>query len=289
MPQLWRSPNMRKHRFRSVVFLTLGLSFSQWPNLADPQPIEPSYRGRALTEWLRDCYHLHGHEAPLHEWPLAEWWFLSERGLDHGLDGNPRGMEAVRAIGAKAVPMLMNLLRSKDPRLNDLGLAGFAVLRGQARTAIPTLLTDSRAADESLRSRSTLALACLRAPGQIGSDTTAARLTGRDILLYAERHGGVFPVTLSDPEIAQTFDEDDYWDGEVWPIVKYWRMNGGGTSNDFLLAWPMPGGWICIKSNLVAEFRRDLPESANKTVQRTGASGSAHETNRTSSAAGSRR
>jgi hypothetical protein len=123
------------------------------------------------------------------------------------------------------------------------------------------------------------------------ADTALAKSVGLSCLIYANDHEGRFPRRLDIPEIKQTFQgpATNYLDREVWPLMRYWPPDSLRTSNDFFLAWPTRDGWICLRTNFDAQFRRDLPESANQTVQRTGASRSDRETNRTSAAAGSGR
>ena len=239
-----------------VVFLAVAIGTKQAFAAA-----EPAFHGKSLTEWLRNCYELHANEAPLRGRPFI-MWAMQVKDV-YGLGGSREAISSVQAIGAEAVPTLLRLMRASDGESNDRALAGFAVLKEQARKAIPALLMDSRIADKDLSSRALQALVCLRPPRQPwDSDMTAARFIGRDLLDYAERHGGVFPDRLSDIGAPE-----DYWDEEVWPLVRYWRPSVPPAPNDLLLAWPAPGAWICVRVNLTAELRRELPKSANRPGQ----------------------
>jgi hypothetical protein len=84
--------------------------------------------------------------------------------------------------------------------------------------------------------------------------------------LYGEKHGH-FPHRLDIPEIKQLFglggQATNYFYLEVWPLVRYRPPDSVKTSNDFFMAYPTRGGWICLRTNFTAEFRRDLPEWAN--------------------------
>jgi hypothetical protein len=261
--QFRRSP-MRLPRVTLAWLPCLGVAILTWQASAAS---EPTYRGRSLSEWLGHCYQLHAHEVSLHERPPLKWMFPD----DYDVGGDQEAISAVRAIGAEALPTLLRLIRAADGESNDRALAGFAVLKDQARTAIPSLLVDSRSADKDLSSRAMLALIFLRQRQRPwASDATVAKSVGRDLILFAEQHGGVFPESLADAEISGATDApDNYWDQEVWPLVRYWPPNGPPASNHLLLAWPTPGGWVCVRANLTTEVRREIPESANQQIHRT--------------------
>jgi hypothetical protein len=94
-------------------------------------------------------------------------------------------------------------------------------------------------------------------------DRMLARNIGMNLTLYSQEHGGQYPDRLDIPEIKRAVP---FHDQKTWPFVRYWKPSSLTASNDFVLAWPTRDGWICVRTNSDAEFRRDLPESANQAV-----------------------
>jgi HEAT repeat protein len=140
---------------------------------------EPSYQGRTLTEWLDQA---------------------NDEGAMWGRAPSEDAAAAVRAIGPRAVPILLDMVSTKDTRWRELleGLAdnprfpihlhvrqseeveeigsyGFYWLGNSGKSAVPTLVTLLNDNDYRIRS---LAAFCLGAIGEPSPDAIAALING---------------------------------------------------------------------------------------------------------------
>jgi len=80
-------------------------------------PADPVYQGKSLSEWLRGYDH-DGRGSKL--WDAAD--------------------DAVRHVGTKAIPLLLEKLRQPDGTGNREASMAFIVLGAEARSAVPSLI-----------------------------------------------------------------------------------------------------------------------------------------------------
>ncbi len=162
---------------------------------------EPTYRGRTLTSWLAE---------PVRNNDLV--W----------MGTGPATVHAIREIGAKGIPTLVNLLRTQDSTFHDLlaelsqkhllpmsivpaedcremAAYGFMVLREDARPAIPALV--ECLSDEHGRTRAA-AVFCLGRVGRGSPEATAALLKHFDWTMSTNSSGRCDPAERYGTAIA---------------------------------------------------------------------------------------